>query len=145
MPRLDATRVAMWRRMQATVAELERLIDADLRADWDVSLGWFDVLSALQRRGGKARPSELADDLRLVRSSLSRRLDRLAEEGWIARHRQPTPDDHRAVVVELTKRGRALWRDMNVTYRRSVQAHVAGRFDDADVAHLDRLLHLLEP
>ena len=81
MPRLDAERLAAWRELQSVAAELERAIDATLMAEWDVPLGWFDVLAALQRRGGPARPSELAAELRLVRSSLSRRLDRLEEEG----------------------------------------------------------------
>ena len=103
-------------------------------AEWDVPLGWFDVLAGLQRLGGTARPSDLADELRLVRSSLSRRLDRLEEEGWVARAPAGDLDDHRAVVVELTRRGRTLWREMNVTYRRAVQAHVASALDDADVA-----------
>ena len=49
-------------------------------AEWDVPLGWFDVLAALQASAA-ARPSDLAAELRLVRSSLSRRLDRLEEEG----------------------------------------------------------------
>jgi DNA-binding MarR family transcriptional regulator len=75
-----------------------------------------------------------------VRSSLSRRLDRLEEEGWIARRRPANLDDHRAVVVELTRRGRTLWREMNVTYRRAVQAHFAAALDDADVAALRRIL-----
>jgi DNA-binding MarR family transcriptional regulator len=143
--RLDAERVAVWRRLQSTAAELERLVDADVRAEWDVSLGWFDVLAALQRRGGRARPSELSDDLKVVRSSLSRRLDRLAEEGWVDRRPSPTPSDHRAVVVELTRRGRTLWREMNFAYRRSLSQHVSNRLDDADVATLNRLLHQLEP
>ena len=84
MPRLDASRVAAWRELQSVAAELERLIDEDVTAEWDVPLGWFDVLAGLQRMGGRARPSELAVELRLVRSSLSRRLDRLEEEGWVA-------------------------------------------------------------
>ena len=134
MARLDATRVAAWRELQSVTAELERTIDDELTAEWDVPLGWFDVLAGLQRLGGTARPSELATELRLVRSSLSRRLDRLEEEGWVARRRPPNAADHRAVVVELTRRGRALWREMNVTYRRAVQAHVASALDDADVA-----------
>ena len=85
MPRLDATRLAAWRELQTIAAELERAVDTALRAEWDLSLGWFDVLAALQRCGGSARPSDLAEELRLVRSSLSRRLDRLAEEGWVVR------------------------------------------------------------
>ena len=47
------------------------------------------------------------------------------------------------MVVELTRRGRALWREMNVTYRRAVQAHVASALDDADVGELRRILGLV--
>src|SRR6478735_3449692 len=83
MARLDATRISAWRELQSVAAELERLIDEALMAEWEIPLGWFDVLAGLQRLGGAARPSDLADELRLVRSSLSRRLDRLEEEGWV--------------------------------------------------------------
>ena len=140
MSRLDANRVAAWRELQSVAAALERTIDEELTAEWEVPLGWFDVLAGLQRLGGSARPSDLADELRLVRSSLSRRLDRLEEEGWVSRRRPSDADDHRAVVVELTKRGRTLWREMNVTYRRAVQTHVASALADDDVAALRRVL-----
>lgn len=140
MPRLDASRVSAWRELQSIAAELERLIDEDVTAEWEVPLGWFDVLAGLQRMGGRARPSDLAVELRLVRSSLSRRLDRLEEEGWVARHHPVNVDDHRAVVVVLTRRGRTLWREMNVTYRRAVQSRVSSRLRDADVADLRRIL-----
>jgi len=145
MARLDAARVAAWRELQSVTAELERRIDEALLAEWDVSLGWFDVLAGLQRLGGAARPSDLAEELRLVRSSLSRRLDRLEEEGWVQRTRPAGGDDQRAVVVELTRRGRTLWREMNVTYRRAVQANVAGALTDNDVAELRRILSLIAP
>ena len=84
-------------------------------------------------------------ELRLVRSSLSRRLDRLEEEGWVQRTRPSGLDDQRAVVVELTRRGRTLWREMNVTYRRAVQAHVASALSDEDVAALRKVLALVAP
>lgn len=144
MARLDATRITAWRELQSVAAQLERAIDDALSAEWDVPLGWFDVLAGLQRLGGSARPSDLADELRLVRSSLSRRLDRLEEEGWVKR-RPADLVDQRAVVVELTRRGRALWREMNVTYRRAVQANVASALADTDVADLRRVLALLAP
>lgn len=140
MSRLDATRIAAWREMQSVSAALERAIDAELREAWDLPLAWFDVLAALQRCGGAARPSVLADELRLVRSSLSRRIDRLEEEGWVVRHGGGDGDDHRSVTVELTRRGRALWRDMNVTYRRALQRHFASWLDDGEVATIRSLL-----
>jgi DNA-binding MarR family transcriptional regulator len=145
MPRLDASRVAAWRELQSVAAELERLIDEDVTAEWDVPLGWFDVLAGLQRMGGRARPSDLAVELRLVRSSLSRRLDRLQEEGWVARYKPGRVEDHRAVFVVLTRRGRTLWREMNLTYRRAVQARVSSLLTDTDVADLHRILAAIAP
>jgi DNA-binding MarR family transcriptional regulator len=130
MPRLDASRVNAWRQLQSIVPEIERRIDDDLRAEWAVPLGWFDVLATLRQLDGRARPQDVASAMRIPASSLSRRLDRLEEEGWVRRHRDVDPDDHRAVEVELTRRGRALWREMNVTYRRSLQLHFAGSLDD---------------
>lgn len=143
MPRLDANRLDAWRRLTTSLAGLERAVDDDLVADWDIHLAWFDVLSALQRLGGRARPVEVAAELRLPPSSLSRRLDRLEDEGWIARHRGTTADA-RAVEVELTRRGRNLWREMNVTYRRSVQARFAALLDDDEIAAAHALVDRLD-
>ena len=143
MARLDNVRVGVWRGMQAMVAEIERNIDEELRNEWDISLGWFDVLASLQRLGGRARPLDVAADLRLPASSVSRRLDRLQEEGWIARHKYVDEDDHRAVDIELTKTGRRLWREMSVTYRRALQALFALHLDSEDIADMQRVLDLL--
>lgn len=143
MPRLDATRVRAWRELQALVPEIERRIDEDLRAEWAVPLGWFDVLATLRQLDGRARPQDVASVMRIPPSSLSRRLDRLEEEGWVRRHRDVDPEDHRAVEVELTKRGRTLWREMNISYRRSVQARFAGALDDVDVESLAATVRLL--
>jgi len=143
MPRLDATRVRAWRDLQAIVPEIERGIDDDLRAEWAVPLGWFDVLATLRELDGRARPQDVASVMRIPPSSLSRRLDRLEEEGWVRRHRDVDPDDHRAVEVELTKRGRALWREMNVSYRRSVQARFAVALDDREVAAIAATMRTL--
>lgn len=134
MPRLDTYRLTAWRDLQRVVLEINRLIDDDLRREWAVPLGSFEVLAALRELGGRARPQDVAAWMRIPPSSLSRRLDRLEEEGWIARHREVDPEDHRAVEVELTRRGRALWREMNVSYRRAVQQRFAGVLDDDEIA-----------
>ena len=70
--------------------------------------------------------------------------DRLEEEGWVARHRH-VDTDRRAVEVELTRTGRRLWREMNVTYRRSLQERVGVRLDDEQVAALREIIELLPP
>lgn len=129
--------------MQAVVGELERAIDDELRAEWDIPLGWFDVLASLQRLGGLARPHDVAADLRLPPSSVSRRLDRLEEEGWVARHRHVDAADLRAVDVELTRTGRRLWREMNVTYRRALQSVFSVKLDDAEITALRAVIEKL--
>ena len=115
------------------IGAVQRAIDDDLRREWAVPLGSFEVLAALREMGGTARPQDVAAWMRIPPSSLSRRLDRLEEEGWIARHRGVDPDDHRVVEVELTARGRTLWREMNVSYRRALQSRFAGRLSDEQI------------
>lgn len=143
MPRLDATRVGAWRDLQSITVEITRRVDEDLRNEWAVPLGWFDVLAALRQLDGRARPQDVAAAMRIPASSLSRRLDRLEEEGWVRRHRRLEPDG-RAVEVELTKRGRALWREMNVSYRRALQARFAGMLDDDQIETLTEINQLLD-
>ncbi len=145
MPRLDSTRLAAWRDLQSVVTAVTRGIDEDLRHEWAVPLGWFDVLAALRELGGRERPQVIAEQMRIPASSLSRRLDRLEEEGWIARHRRVDADDHRAVEVELTTRGRALWREMSVTYRRAVQARVAVELTDEQIAAVAEVVTIIDP
>ena len=163
MPRLDAARIGVWRDLRTTVDDIARRVDRDLRDEWDISLAWFDVLASLQRLGGNARPLDLAADLRIPASSISRRLDRLEEEGWIARHHHDErPEDRpgdrtgdrtgnrrvgitdlRAVDIELTRTGRRLWREMNVSFRRAVQVNFATHLGDDEVAALGAILGLL--
>lgn len=145
MPRLDATRLAAWRDLQRVVLEINRSIDDDLRREWAVPLGSFEVLAALRELDGRARPQDVAAWMRIPPSSLSRRLDRLEEEGWIARHREVDPEDHRAVEIELTRRGRALWREMSVSYRRAVQQRFAAILDDDEIEGVTALNRRFDP
>ena len=145
MPRLDATRLGAWRELHSVIADIRRRIDDDLRREWAVPLGSFEVLDALRDLGARARPQEVAAAMRIPASSLTRRLDRLEEEGWVARHRDIDPDDHRAIEVELTPRGRALWREMNVSYRRAVQSRFAGRLTDDEIGAVNELCALVDP
>jgi DNA-binding MarR family transcriptional regulator len=144
MPRLDAGRVATWRAFGMIAADVQRKVEEGLVNDYDLSLAWFEILAALQASGGSMRVRELCEVLREFPSSLSRRLDRLEEEGFVHRSPAPIPDDKRAVTVSLTRDGRAEWRDANITFRRMVQQHFANVLSDTDIVALQRIFSKLD-
>ncbi|MFN8021146.1 MAG: MarR family transcriptional regulator [Acidimicrobiales bacterium] len=143
MPRLDAERIALLRELCAATNGIQRRIDADLVEEFDIPLAWFEVMAALQRAGGSLRVSELCHELDDVASSLSRRLDRMEQEGHVVRESTPVEGDRRAVTVHLTRDGRSFWRDANVIYRRSVQRNFAQVVTESDIVALQRLLSKL--
>lgn len=143
MPRLDAERIALLRSLTHATTTIRRQIDADLIAEYDLPVAWFEVMSALQRDGGTMRVNDLRAALDEVASSLSRRLDRMEADGYITREPTPSPTDRRAVSVLLTREGRMLWRDANVIYRRAVQQNFAHVVTDSDINALHRLLSKL--
>ncbi len=140
MPRLDAERLTLWRDWQRAATLAERMIDDALMESDEMPLAWFDALATLQRAGGTMRVGQLCTELGAVPSSLSRRLDRLEQVGWVHRRAAGNGGDGRAVEVSLTKEGREVWRDANVTYRRMVQQVFASRLTETDVAAITRVL-----
>jgi len=144
MPRLDAGRVATWRAFGVVAAEVQRKVEAGLVDDYDLPLTWFEILASLQAAGGSMRVGELCETLHELPSSLSRRLDRLEEQGFVSRTTTSPTDDRRAVIVFLTPDGRAEWRDANITYRRMVQQHFARVLTDTDIAALQRIFSKLD-
>lgn len=143
MPRLDAERISLFRSLTITTTAIRRQIDADLVAEYELPLTWFEVMSVLHRAGGTMRVHDVCVALDEVPSSLSRRLDRMEAEGYVTRDAAPKPDDRRAVTLTLTREGRLLWRDANVIYRRAVQRNFASVVTDSDVHALQRLLSKL--
>lgn len=139
MPRLDAERITLWRQFCQVSAALQRALDLQLTDEHGLSLAWFDALGAIRAAGGSMRVHELCAELGEVPSSLSRRLDRMEDDGLVGRQHTPQPDDRRAVTVTLTAEGRGLWRDANITYRRFVQEHFARRLTDTDLGALQRI------
>ena len=71
MARLDASRVAAWRELQSIGAAVERRIDEVLMAEWQVPLGWFDVLAALQQHVSQQLSEGDVGDLRRILGNLA--------------------------------------------------------------------------
>jgi len=139
VPRLDAERIELWRQLCTTSAVLQRRIEQAMLDNHDLTLAWYDALTAIRSAGGRMRVHELCRALSEVPSSLSRRLDRLEDEGFVWRKSTPMPDDRRAVTVSLTREGRNVWRDATTTYRSVVQTHFARHLTESDIAALQRV------
>ena len=108
-------------RMQALVRHLRKHKDAML-AKHDLPAGEFDTLHVLVRLGEphRATPTRLATDVGLSPAAMTGRLDALEQRGFV--HRQPSTEDRRKVVVQLTAAGKRAWRsaldDMGFEERR---------------------------
>lgn len=121
MDRLDAIEEA-WRRERpdvdvAPLVVLGRLFRAAALADArlaeglagnELQPGWFDLLAALRRAGEPCElsPTQLMRATMLSSGGMTKRIDRLVEEGLV--RRRPDPDDRRGTLVRLTPRGRRL-------------------------------------
>ncbi len=97
-------------RMQALVRHLRKHKDAML-AKHDLPAGEFDTLHVLVRLGEphRATPTRLATDVGLSPAAMTGRLDALEQRGFV--HREPSTEDRRKVVVQLTAAGRRAWRN----------------------------------
>src|SRR5258708_38684172 len=89
-----------WGALLKAHATLMRQLQTDLVSKTGLDLNDFDVISQLAQAGGRLRMTDLAARAFSSRSGLTRRIDRLVEEGLVGR---TTADGApRGVVVTLT-------------------------------------------
>src|SRR6195256_496514 len=74
-----------WRALLEAHATLMRQLQTDLVSKTGLDLNDFDVISQLAQAGGRLRMTELAARAFSSRSGLTRRIDRLVEEGLVRR------------------------------------------------------------
>ena len=77
-----------------------------LFAPYDVSFQVFRTLSYLLLHGGSATPSQIADDLMILRQSMTNILDALEKRELVCREIDPA--DRRRIRVKLLPAGEAL-------------------------------------
>lgn len=104
-PDLPVEPMALWSR----VKRLEQYLDMARRsafAEHGLEIWEFDVLAALRRSGDPYRlsPGRLLKETHVTSGTMTNRVDRLVERGFVVR--ESHPDDGRGVLVVLTEPGR---------------------------------------
>jgi DNA-binding MarR family transcriptional regulator len=129
MPEIDDEALATWRAFLTAHARITRAIGADLAQAGLPDLSWYDLLWTLRRSpGGALRVNQLAREVALSATAMSRFVDRVEAAGHV--RREPDPDDRRALRIVVTESGVALLRRMWPVYARGIERHFA--------AHLGR-------
>jgi DNA-binding MarR family transcriptional regulator len=117
-------------------------LDEELSREQDLPLGSYEVLLHLAEAPGHAlRMSELANQVMLSRSGVSRLVDRLVSEGLVERH--TCQSDGRGVYAGLTDTGMRRLRRAAPTHLRGVREHFTDRLSGHELDELARLLDKL--
>src|SRR5579864_6807762 len=123
-----------WQALIRAHATLMRQLATDLVEEVGLTLGDFDVLAQLGQAGGELRISELAAQAYSSRSGMTRRIDRLVDEGLVARANADA--DGRGVVVGLTDAGVTRLAEAAPVHLRRVRQLFVDRLSDVELATL---------
>jgi DNA-binding MarR family transcriptional regulator len=134
----DRRGLAAWRSLLNAHASLMRELATDLAMKTRLPLGDFDVLAQLALAGGDLRMTELAAKAFSSRSAMTRRVDRLVEEGLV--RRTSTDADGRGVVIAVTETGMARLAEAMPVHLEGVSKLFLERLDDRELAVLEHAL-----
>lgn len=139
MSELDDEQLSTWRAFLNAHARVTRAIGRELAESGLPDLAWYDLLWTLYRQPGRSlRVKELANEVVLSPTAMSRFVDRVEAAGYV--RREPDREDRRALQVTLTEDGVALLRRMWPVYARGIERHFAAHLDGSSLRDmLDRM------
>lgn len=141
MAELTQQELAAWEAfLYAHAAVIEKL-NAELEAERQMPLTWYDVLIQLQGAGGRARMQELARSILFSKSGLTRLVDRMERAGLV--RREACADDGRGTFAVITAAGsRALAKARSV-HHRGIEEHFARHLTSAELRAIESGLRKL--
>ena len=123
-------------------AAVTRLLSAQLSADHGLNLSAYEALLRLARApDSRLRRVDLASELLLTAGGVTRLLDGLEREGFVAR--EECPSDRRVSYAVLTEAGRDKLREASVSHTKQIRELLGGPFDEGELAQLVALLDRL--
>lgn len=128
-----------WQTFITAHAVVIELIEQELAEAKQLPLSSYDVLLALvQAPNRRLRMHELAQAVLLSRSGLTRLVDRLEQEGLLARDR--SGHDRRATYAVLTLKGFRAFRQAWPIYAQGILKHFAHHLTEQEMSTLSQLL-----
>jgi DNA-binding MarR family transcriptional regulator len=123
---VDDEALDAWRAFLNAHAVVTRRISRDLQDAGLPDLAWYDLLWALYRQPERRlRVNELAREVVLSPTAMSRFVDRVEAAGHV--RREADPADRRALQVTLTDSGVELLRKMWPIYASGIERHFAAQ------------------
>ena len=96
--------IRLWLRLLYCASHIESALQSRLTAEFGMSLARFDLLSQLERAPTGLTMTELSRQMMVSNGATTSLVDRLAEDGLLAR--APHPSDRRTTIIRLTEAGR---------------------------------------
>ena len=132
-------RLAPWRAFLLAHARVSRRLDEELRAEHDVSFAEYDALLTIANAPGRRiRMGQLAEEVLLSKSGVTRLIDRLVSDGLV--ERSACLADARGAEAVLTERGLARLRAASRTHLRGISEHFLAVVADGDLEPLERAM-----
>ena len=117
-------------------------LDRDLIEQAEITLAEFEVLDRLAGSPGHTvRMNELAEQVRLSPSGLTRRFDTLVRRGWVTR--EPCDDDRRGINARITEAGLDKHGAAVGVHDSGVSAYMLDNLDDSEIECLTTVLNRL--
>jgi DNA-binding MarR family transcriptional regulator len=132
---LDEDEMRAWRGLVEATTAINADLDADLVEAFGLNQGDYAVLVCLSESPDRRmRMCDLAAQLRLSPSGLTRRLDGLVRDGLVCR--EPAPDDRRVSFAVLTSTGWSTLKAAAPIHVEGVRRHFLDHLGRAQIAQL---------
>lgn len=132
---LDDEEMAAWRGLVETFADLSATLEAELIETHGLSMGEYGTMVRLSEAPDRRlRMCDLAEQLHLSASGLTRRIEDLVKRGWV--RREPDASDRRVINAVLTPEGFARLAEAAPAHVDGVRRHLLDRLTRAQIREL---------
>jgi DNA-binding MarR family transcriptional regulator len=140
--RLSDLELDAWQALLHAHHQIVNSLDAELRAEHELTFADYDVLLRLARAPERRlRMSELAKRVMISPSGLTRAVDRLVSVGLVERERDAS--DARVVFALLTTSGRETVKRAARTHLRGVRQHFTGKLTEKQLQQVAEALQVI--